>query len=80
MEDGLVLSENLEIDKLKQIALKPPSSSNDPLDPIVKALDAIAAYGVVAIPALIEIGDEALEPSIQSYALELIRIIRGTTT
>jgi hypothetical protein len=74
------LSENMEIGKLKQIALKPPSSSSDPLDPILKALDAIAAYGVVAIHALIEIGDEALEPSIQSHALELIGIIRGTTT
>jgi len=80
MEDGLVLSENLQIDKLKQIALRPPSSSKNPLNPILQALDAIAAYGVVAIPALIEISDEALEPSIQRHALELIRIINGTTT
>jgi hypothetical protein len=74
------LSENLQIDKLKQIALKPPSSLNDPLGSILNALDAIAAYGVVAIPALIEICDETLEPSIQSHALELIRIIKGPTT
>lgn len=65
------LSAEQQIDGLKKVAM----SSMDP-DARRKVVDALAAYGDKAIPAISEIISDALSTEIREYGLGIIKKIK----
>lgn len=70
------MSEKEQIEKLKDVALK--HTSDDRLDIAGResAVDAMAAYGDIAIPALIEVSQKADISLVRKRALESIARIK----
>jgi altronate dehydratase len=67
--------EKAQIEKLKQIALKPAKAFTAEHSICEGAVDALAAYGEIAVPALIQIADKADE-YIRPQALDRIEKIK----
>jgi HEAT repeat protein len=69
-----------QIDRLVKVALKPSEEfkSSEDFRTRINAVEAIAAYGDAAIPALIQVSEESTEAYVREHALEMItRIKKG---
>lgn len=69
------MSEVDEIEKIKKVALETVNPETKK-----KSIDALAAYGSSAIPAITEIADTTLAPNTKQYALDAIKKIKERRT
>jgi len=73
------LSEKEQIDRLKGVALQsmPTYAKWADYEARVSAVNAVAAFGVTAIPALIEIGEKASVGEVKKRALDWIALLKS---
>jgi hypothetical protein len=68
---------NREIERLKKVVISPRWASDGGAQ--ISAIEVIAKYGVIAIPALIEISERVTEPARQT-TLDLINKLQNSKT